>query len=141
MKRFLSVFLFLCILFSVSASLADKHLYAHYSLFIDGEFYNTFYKAGFEFDTQLYDLYLYSDFSGVLFSKEEWYKGQRINYGLEYATYKNTSDGFTLIFDDYSVIDGYFDKDTEDIWLNLGGAYLRLCPVHSFNIQKDMVSK
>lgn len=141
MKRFLSVFLFLCILFSVSASLADKHLYAHYSLFIDGDFYNKIFNAGFDFDTQMYELFLYDDFSAALFNKEEWYRGQRINYGLKYVTYKNTSDGFTLTFEDGSIIDGYWDENDDDLWLNLGGVYLRLCPVHSFDIQKDMTSK
>ena len=141
MKRLLSLIIVFCLVFSVSSSFADKHLYAHYSVFIDGAFYNSFYKAGFDFDTQMYDLYLYDDFSGALFNKEEWYMGQRINYGLKYATYKNTSNGFTLTFEDGSSFDGYWDENDEDLWLNLGGAYFRFCPIHSFDIQKDMISK
>ena len=141
MKRLLSLILVICIVFSVSLAFADKHLSAHYSVFVDGDFYNSFYKAGFDFDTQMYDFYLYDDFSGGLFCKEEWYKGQRINYGLQEVKYQKTDSGFSLFFSDGSSSSGYWDENDEDLWLDLGGAYFRFCPVHSFDIQKDMISK
>ena len=141
MKRLFSVVLVLCIVFSVSVSFSDRHLYAHYSLFIDGDFYNTYFNLGFDYDTLMYDFYLYDDFSGGLFCKEEWYKGQRINYGLQSLKYEKTASGFSLIFTDGSSYSGYWDENDDDLWLDLGGAYFRFCPVHSFDIQKDMVSK
>lgn len=141
MKRLFSLILVIVVVFSVFSAFADRHLFAHYSVFIDGEFYNSFYKAGFNFDTQMYDLYLYDDFSGALFSKEEWYLGQRTDSGLLSVKYSKTPDGFTLTFDDGSSFDGYWDENEEDLWLNIGGAYFRFCPVHSFNIQKDLITK
>lgn len=144
MKKLFCLLIVLVVAFSCFSSfaLADKHLFAHYSLFVDGEFYNSFFNAGFKFDTQMYDVYLYDDFSGALFSKEEWYYGQRINYGLKEAKYTSSSSSFTLTFDDGSTISGYWDENDEDMWLNLGGdSYFRLHPVPSFDIQKDMVNK
>lgn len=144
MKRIILIILVLSVVFSVSAVFADQHLFAHFSLFIDSEFYNTFFKAGFKNDTEMYDFYLYDDFSGGLFCKEEWYMGQRINYGLHEVKYTNTgSDSFKLTFDDGSFFSGFWDKENdEDIWISFNGkTYFRFVPVHSFDIQKDMVDK
>lgn len=141
MKKLLAVLLII-VLIVPSFSLADRHLFAHYSLYIDGEFYNSFFKAGFKFDTQLFDFYLYDDFSGGLFSKEEWYMGQRINYGLTDVKYSSSASGIVLTLSDGSVFNAYWDDNDEDLWIDLGGGtYFRFVPVHSFDIQKDMVKK
>ena len=144
MKRIVLIILVFAIVLSVSSAFADKHLFAHYSVFIDGEFYNTFFNAGFKFDTQMYDFYLYDDFSGGLFCKEEWYKGKRSNSGMNEVKYTSTGSGnFKLSFADGSSFNGYWDPENdEDIWICLGGkTYFRFTPVHSFDIQKDMVEK
>ena len=139
MKKLISLILALSIILcSFSFAMADRHILTHYSLFIDGEFYNSFFNAGFDFDTQMFDIYLYDDFTGALFCKEEWYRGQRISSGMIEVTYKSSNGSFSLIFDDGSSFDGYWDENDEDLWLNLGGAYFRFCPVHSFDIQKDL---
>lgn len=144
MKRLILIILVLSVVFSTSAAFADRHLFAHFALFIDGEFYNTFFKAGFNYDTLMYDFYLYDDFSGGLFSKEEWYKGQRTYSGLQEVKYTSTgSDSFKLTFSDGSSFVGYWDEENEeDIWICFSdAAYFRFVPVHSFDIQKDMVDK
>ena len=144
MKRILAFVLVFVVVFSVSSAFAYRHIYAHYSLFIDGEFYDSFFKAGFKYDTLMYDFYLYDDFSGGLISKEEWDKGVRTSSGLMSVVYTNLgSDAFKLTFSDGTFFLGYWDSDNdEDIWLNLGGnLYYRFTPVHSFDIQNDMVEK
>ena len=142
MKRILAVFLVVFVLLS-STALAAKHIYNHYTLFIDGEFYNSFFKAGFNFDTQMFDFYLYDNFHGGLFCKEEWSNGVRSSTGFFECVYTNNHDDtFSLSMDNGQVFNGYWDENGEDLWLCLGGkSYFRFCPVHSFDIQKDMVNK
>lgn len=143
MKKLLSVVLVFCVLFSVSCSFADKHIYGHYSLFVDGEFYNSLFDAGFEFDTQMMDFYLYSDFSGGYFTKEEWIKGGRRNYGTIEVSYVKNNGAFKLMFEDGSFYDGYWDENDEDLWISLGEGigYFRFVPVHNFDISKDMKTR
>ena len=146
MKRLLALVLVILFVFSAAPSLADgdHYLYAHFALFIDGNFYNSFFNAGFDYDTLMYDFYLYDDFSGGLFMKEEWFMGDRINYGLKEVRYEKDGDGaFKLVFEDNSFIRGYWDPEIDDdIWLNFGGdMYFRLTAVPSFDIQKDLVEK
>ena len=143
MKKFVAFVLVVCALFSVSCSVAERHIYAHYSLFVDGEFYNSLFNANFDFDTQMMDFYLYNDFSGGYFTKEEWIKGQRKTYGTSEVSYVKSGDSFRLVFPDGSFFDGYWDENDEDLWLLLGAGqgYFRFVPVHSFDISKDMKAK
>ena len=143
MKKLIAFALAVCVLFSVSCSFASKHVFAHYSLFVDGEFYNSFFKAGFDFDTQMMDFYLYDDFSGGYFTKEEWVNGERKNYGTSEVSFVKNGDSFKLVFSDGSSFDGYWDENDEDLWLMLGAGqgYFRFVPVHSFDISEDMKVK
>lgn len=141
MKKLISVLLALAVLFSVSFSLADRCILDHYSLFVDGSFYNAFFNAGFDYDTLMYDFYLYDDFTGGLLSKEQWSGGKRTSSGMIEVKYKSSGDSFSLVFDDGSSYEGYWDENGDDLWLDLGGAYFRFCPVHSFDIQKDFKGK
>ena len=140
MKRFFCL-LFVLVFLPV-VSLADQYLFAHYSLFIDGEFYNSIFNAGFNFDTQVFNLYLYNDFIGGIFHKVEWVNGERKDYGDSSFTYVKGSPYFTIVYSDGSSMRGFWDDNDDDIWINLGGnSVFRFCPVHSFDIQKDMVNK
>lgn len=141
MKKVVSVVLVFAIVFSFTSAFADRHLFAHYSLFIDGEFYNSFFNAGFDFDSEVIDFYLYDDFKGGLFSRNKWTNGERISTGLVSADYIRNEDGFTLSFPDGTTFLGYWDQNDEDIWLNMGAGYFRLCPVHSFDISNDWKEK
>lgn len=144
MKRLFVIILVLSFVLSCSAALADRYIFGHYSLFIDGDFYNSFFKAGFDFDTQMYDFYLYDDFSGGLFSSEKWVNGQRICSGWKEVKYTKLDPGFfQIVFDDNSFFNGYWDEENdEDLWICLAGnTYYRFSCIHSFDIQKDMVTK
>lgn len=145
MKKILLVILVLSLVFSSSFAFAsDRCVYTLYTLFVDGQFYNEFFNAGFGYDTLIYYFLFFDDFTGGLIMKEEWKHGQRSASEFNYVKYESSKYGdFTLTFDDGSSFKGYWDKENdEDLWLCFGGdSYFRLTPVHSFDIQKDFVNK
>jgi hypothetical protein len=142
MKRFLCC-LFVLVLLSCSVSLAvaDKHLYNHYALLIDGNFYNEFFGAHFDYDTILLDIYLCDNFRDGYMYKEMWSGGEKTSPGFSAFYYSSTGKDFTLTFKDGSSISGYWDDNDDDIWISSGDVYFRLCPVHYFDMNKDMVTK
>lgn len=138
MKRLVSFLLVLVIVFSLSSAFADRYIFAHYSLFLDGQFYNSLLGGGFSFDTRMIDLYIYDDFSGGYMMNEQWSGGRRSVRGPTEFTYQKTGyPHFTIVFDDGSSLDGCWDENDEDLWLKLGDSYLLLHEVPSFNIQTD----
>ena len=138
MKKLITVILILTLILPATAAYgADLYVSSKYSTFVDAELYNAFFNAGFNFDSQLIDLIIMSDFKTAYYSKEEWANGQRITTGMVKCDYAATSGKFTITFPNGEVFDGYYDDNGEDVWLNLGGAYFRLCPVHYFDISKD----
>ena len=138
MKRFFTFILIIALILPAAVCSADREmLLAQYTLFIDGDFYNSFFNVDFGYDTLVVDIYFFSDFSGCYIHKQEWKDGWRKDYGIVKTTYKKDGDGFKLIYEDGSSTPGKWDENGDDMWLNLSGAWFRLVPVHSFDIQKD----
>ena len=139
MKKCLCIFLILFLLLP-AASWADNYIFDLYTLFIDGHSYNAMFNAGFDFDTQVYDMYFYDDFSGGIFARYEWAGGVQVDNRMIEFTYANHPDGFTITLDSGTVFDGYWDDNDEDMWLCLGGTnYFRFHPVPTFSLSEDMI--
>ena len=136
MKKLIAIILILALLVPAVSS-ADLSVLSCYSLFIDAEAYNSFFNAGWDYDSMWVSVVIMSDGKTAYYQKEEWTDGERITTGLTKCAYSVNSGKFTLSFSNGEVLSGYYDENDEDMWLNLGGAYFRLCPVHYFYITKD----
>ena len=65
MKRFFTFILIIALILPAAVCSADREmLLAQYTLFIDGDFYNSFFSVDFGYDTLVVDIYFFSDFSG-----------------------------------------------------------------------------
>lgn len=141
MKKLLTVVLILSILLPATVCFAEREmLLAQYVLYIDGNFYNSFFNAGFDYDTLVFNVYFLSDFSGCYIHKQEWENGWRKDYSVVKTSYIKDGDGFKLVYEDGSFHSGKWDENGDDMWLDLNGGWFRLVPVHSFDIQKDFKS-
>lgn len=141
MKRFVILILIIALVLPAASCFADREmLLAQYVLYIDGDFYNSFFNAGFDYDTLVYEVYFLSDFSGCYIHKQEWKDGWRKDYGIVKTSYIKDGDGFKLVYEDGSSTPGKWDENDEDLWLDLNGGWFRFVPVHSFDIQKDWKS-
>ena len=136
MKKLIAIILILALLVPAVSS-ADLSVLSCYSLFIDAEAYNSFFNAGWDYDSMWVSVVIMSDGKTAYYQKEEWTDGERITTGLTKCAYSVNSGKFTLSFSNGEVLSGYYDENDEDMWLNLGGAYFRLGSVHYFLITKD----
>lgn len=139
MKRLIA-FILIMTLAVPAAALAELSVLSCYSLFIDADMYNSFFNAGFDYESMWLSVVIMSDGQTAYYQKEEWSNGERITTGLTKCDYSVKSGKFTLSFKNGEVFSGYYDDESDDMWLRLGGsggAYFRLSPVHYFNIATD----
>lgn len=142
MKKLFAILIALAILVPVVACASNLYVDRRYTLFIDGNLYNAFFSAGFDFETQIIDIYFLSDYKSAYYCKQEWKKDSGYtSTGMVDCTFSYKSGKFYLTFPDGSYFEGYDDENEEDLWLNLGGGTFKFILDHSFDIQKDWKGK
>lgn len=139
MKRLITIILIMALVMPAVAS-AKLSILGCYSLFIDADLYNSFFNADWGYESMWISVLIMSDGNTAYYQKEEWSNDEHITTGLTKCSYSVKSGKFTLSFKNGEILSGYYDDETDDMWLKFGGtggAYFRLSPVHYFDLSAD----
>ena len=138
MKRFISLFLVLLFLCSVSFADSDPvSVSAHYSLFFDAIVASDGKGNSYDFDTYCVDLYLLKGENKAYVNAVTCFSGVFTNSGTVPVSVAERDGLLYFVYENGNTFTGFFD-DSGDLWLDLDIGTVRMFSVPYYSPLTDL---